>query len=244
MADAVKRDNLDWGHVSGNIRLMRQLQRMTQAELAENSGLAVATLYNAEKGHRLSMRTLKKIASGLNCPVTTVCHGHWSVKEKDRAFVLHRASDTVSSPLGDKRPHVRPEDRIALRDPAEQRRVGSLGFVVGFMHMVSFLMPNGPGVISLDLYQHLEGNINETVYKDALLICVEGEAKVGVRDESVVLSAGDVIGICPKDITFMEPGPGMTAETLPVRLMWIGANRLGKIPQTARRRGRPASRKS
>lgn len=235
MANSVKRDDIDWTLIAENVLMMRQMQKMTQVQLAERAGLAVATLNNAERGHRLSLRTLKKIASGLNMDLSGLCYDRRPVPEGDRAFVLHRASDKIWSTLGDKRPHVPPEDR-SIRDPVEQRRIASVGFVAGFMHTTSFVMPDGPGVVFIDLYRIHEGNINETVYKDALLYCVEGHAIVGVQNESVVLSEGDVIGICPKDIKFMAPGPQMTPQTLPVRLMWIGGNRLGKVPLPPKRR--------
>jgi len=236
----VNRDDIDWSLVGENVLLLRQMQKLTQVQLAERAGLSVATLNNAERGQRLSLRTLKKIASGLNADLSGLCYDRRPIPEVDRAFVLHRASDKIWSTMGDKRPEVRSEEKDSVRDPAEQKRIASVGFVAGFMHTTSFVMPDGPGVVFIDLYQLLAGNINGAVYKDALLFCVEGEARVGVRNESVVLSEGDVIGFCPKDMTFMEP----TSQTLPVRLIWIGANRLGKVSQPGRRRGRPTSRKA
>jgi len=224
------RADLDWSLVGENIRWWRHATSVTQSELTSRAGLTAMTIYNAEKGRPVSTRTLKKIASALEIPVSELCLDQRVAQNRDQGYFLHRAETTVWWPLGVKRQPGRPEPIYSEIDAPERRRVALLGFVAGFVHTTQFVMPEGPGMNSIELFGRFEGQINQTLYKDALLLCLEGEVTATIKGAGVLLKTGDTIGFSTKHLTSLEPSSHLTPNALPVRLLWIGGNRLGKVP--------------
>jgi transcriptional regulator with XRE-family HTH domain len=236
VANQIKRRDLDWSLVAQNIRLLRQMQDLTRKQVAERAGLTDVTVYNAERGLPVSLRTLRKLASGLTVQLTAICHDRRQVLSKDQAWVIHRAEHPVWSAMGDTRRTARSEGDNVLYEESERRRLADLGFVAGFLRTTSFMMPDGPGIIFVDLYAPNDDALNPRVYQDALLVCLEGEAEVGIRGDLVILKAGDVLGFRPKEMNHLAPGPNVLPSSLPVRLLWIGANRVGRLPEPPRKR--------
>ncbi len=230
------RADLDWSLVGENIRWWRHATSVTQSELTARSGLTAMTIYNAEKGRPVSTRTLKKIAVALEIPVSELCLDQRLAQNRDQGYFLHRAETTVWWPLGVKRQTGRAEPIYSEIDAAERRRVAILGFVAGFVHSTQFVMPEGPGINYIELYGKLEEAINQTLYKDAILLCQEGEVIATIKGSPVLLANGDAIGFSTKHLTSLEPSPRMTPADLPVRLLWVGANRLGNVPGASPRK--------
>jgi len=56
-------------HVGKNLRLLRQRQALTQAQLAEKAGVTAATVARCERNERQpNMSTLAKLAKALGVP--------------------------------------------------------------------------------------------------------------------------------------------------------------------------------
>jgi transcriptional regulator with XRE-family HTH domain len=237
VSSLVNRDELDWSLIAENIRLLRQMQNMTQADLARLSGVTEVTIYHAEKGQPVSTRTLKKIAAGMDSRLSAICTDKRLVPDDDQPYVLHREENRVWSVLGDRRRKDRTEGTRTEMDASERRRIATLGFVAGFMHTTQFVMPEGPGLVFIELYSPFEGLFNHTVYNDVVLLCLEGEARVTIKGETLQLAQGDAIGFNAKHLTALEPGPGLNVDDLPVRLLWVGANRLGKVLTSTSKKG-------
>jgi len=232
----VSRSDLDWSLVGENIRWWRHATSVTQADLAARTGLTEMTIYNAEKGRPVSMRTLKKIAAGLEVQFSELCLDQRLAQNRDQGYYYHRAESTVWWPLDIKRQAGRAEPIYSEIDAAERRRVAILGFVAGFVYTTQFVMPEGPGIVTFELYGKSEQAFNQMLYEDAILLCLEGQAIVTIKESPVLLAKGDAVGFKTKHLTSLEPSPDIPASDLPVRLFWVGANRLGKVAGASSRK--------
>lgn len=231
MAPELKRSELDWSLVSENIRTWRQAENMTQTQLATQAGLAEMTILTAEKGVPVSMRTLRKIALALDLDLLELCVDRRSMPVKVRPYAMHRSANRAWIAMGAGQPVGRSQRIRSDAGEAERRRLASLGFATAFMHSTEFVMPAGPGMVFMELFARFDGALNAPLYEDAILYCVEGDASVGISGDVVSMSAGDAMGYVTERLEYIEPAP---EQELPIRLIWIGANRVGKIPKGGR----------
>lgn len=216
----------NWKLVGTNIRRARILQGCTQGELALRAGVTPSTVFNAERGRPLIRRSLERICQGLDCSVEHILSRERTHLTPDVDLLVHRSEKAVWTTLSDHRPKVPEDDHARIQNPQERARLGRLRLVPGFVCAATFIMPDGPGPIMLEIYGRFEGSLNPTIYRDCILMCAGGEARVAIADRSVVLGAGDVVGYRSADLQWIEA----LGDDLPARLTWVGAVRLGKLP--------------
>lgn len=217
-------DNLDWARIGQNVRRMRIGQGTSQDELARRANVSTATIYNVERCAPVSRRTLQSIAEALGEPIDSLRTRHQSVLADDQECVVFRQANAAWIVCGERRTWIPEDDVFRIQNEEERQRLGNLGFVPAFVHTTSFLMPEGPGLVNFELYGHFADPFNATIYRDCLINCVSDSVRLLIRDRTVVLAAGDVVGYRTKDLQWMEPVEG---SQLPVRFTWIGGMRIG-----------------
>ena len=232
---------IEWPVVSQNVRRMRIVQGLSQEELARRSGLAVSTVYHLERGAQVSRRTLLKVCAGLQETFDSLRTRNQSVLTDRRDLVLFRREEAIWVAFGERRPKVTEDDVLRIQEPEERLRLGRLGFVSAFGYLTNFIMPEGPGQVSFELYDRFTEAFNAPIYRDCLINGLEGRARLMFGETIVEIGPRDVVGFRSKDLVWMEPVEG---EELPVRLMWTGAVRLGspvrevgKAERVKRRKG-------
>lgn len=220
--------SLDWALIGINVRRARILRGFTQADLAERARVGISTVYHAEQGRPLSRRSFEAICEGLgSLPDHIRARGRRHLTD-DLTLLVHRQAEGVWTSQRDLRIKT-PDDNLArIQNPEERIRLGRLGLVPQFLCAATFIMPEGPGPLFLELYGRNEGAINQTIYRDCLLMCQEGGLRARVGDEETTLGPGDLLGYRSRDLRWMEP----VGDRLPARLLWIGAVRLGKLPSS------------
>lgn len=221
-----KRLHLDWSVVGENIRRARFLQNLTQGELAALSELAVATIHHAEEGRPLVPRTLEKICASLNCGIDHIISRQRTHLTDAVDLLVHRAEEGVWNALGDRRAKIPDDNLERIQSPEERTRLGSLGLVTMFTYALTFILPEGPGTLHLELYGANEGTINEKIYRECVLLCEGGEAELTVVGRSVRLREGDAAAFRTAELVRLSASPER-----PARLTWIGSGRLGKLPR-------------
>lgn len=224
MVKVARYPEYDWQRIGQNARRMRIGQGISQEELAQRAGVSVVTVYNVERCVPVSRRTLLKLCAGLNEPLDSLRTRNQSVLSEDRDCMLFRSDAAAWIVFGETRGWV-PEDDVARIQNADERlRLGRLGFVPLFAHTTNFIMPEGPGMVKLELYGRYADTFNATVYRECVVECIAGRARFQVGTSVAELGPGDVIGYRSRELAFMEPVEG---EELPVRLTWMGAVRVG-----------------
>jgi transcriptional regulator with XRE-family HTH domain len=212
-----------------NMRGLRRLQRITQTELAKRAGVALTTVYSAEKGLRLRIGTLRKIAEGLSSSFDSLAFRKLKIKTSDQLYVLHQAHETIWFGQDDRRRQT-PEDNLErIQDPAERSRLGHVGLVAGFATLPSFVMMKGPGLTLMELFGGWNGPLNAGVYRDSVLYCLRGPVIVTIREEKVRIAQGESIGYSSIDLTRLEPELPLSPKDPPALLLWVGADRIGKV---------------
>lgn len=217
-------DKVDWSRIGQNVRRMRIGQGISQEELAERAKVSTATIYNVERCASVSHRTLLKICDALNEPLDSLRTRQQSVLAEDQDCVLFRGDSAAWIVFGESRTWVPEDDVMRIQSPEERMRLGRLGFVPLFAHTTNFIMPEGPGLVNLELYSRYPDTFNSTIYRDCLLGCVEGRLRLCIGKTVAELGPTDVVGYRSKDLVWMEPAEG---SDLPVRLTWTGAIRVG-----------------
>ena len=224
MAKVARYPEYDWARIGQNARRMRIGQGISQEELAERAGVSLATVYNVERCVPVSRRTLLKVCAGLNEPLDSLRTRNQSVLTEERDYMVFRGENPAWIVFGETRTWVPADDVARIQNPEERMRLGRLGFVPLFAHTTNFIMPEGPGMVKIELYGRYGDTFNATVYRDCLVECVEGRLRSRIGESTVEIGPGDVIGYRTKDLAWMEPVEG---EDLPVRLTWTGAIRVG-----------------
>lgn len=222
--DMTNKDSFDWTIIGQNVRRMRIVQGLSQVGLARRSGLAVSTVYHLERGAQVSRQTLLKVCEGLQETFDSLRTRNQSVLTEERDLVLFRREEAIWVAFGEKRPRVPEDDVQRIQHPEERLRLGRLGFVSAFGYLTNFIMPEGPGQVSFELYDRFTEAFNAPIYRDCLINGLEGRARLMLGETIVEIGPYDVVGFRSKDLAWMEPVEG---EELPVRLMWTGAVRLG-----------------
>ena len=217
----------NWDLVGGNIRQTRALRGLTQRQLAERAGVTLSTVYHAESGRPLMRRTLERICGGLDCPLNVLFEPQKRLLADGVEILVHRSEEALWVAAGERRSKVPEDDVSRIQSPEERLRLGRLGLVPLFLCYLRFIMPEGPGPVHLELYGRFEEALNQTLYRDSVLMCVEGVAHVHVAGRTVALKSGDALGYQSGDLRWMEP----KGTALPTRLTWVGAVRHGRLPR-------------
>ena len=226
-----------------NVRRLRMMQGKGQEDLARLSGVSPKTIYRLESGVPTSRRSLLKVCAALEVSLAMLHETPAPPVAGDGDYDVHRGSAAVWYAMGpDRRTQIPRDDFERIQDPEERRRQGWLGIMSNFASTLGFVMPEGPGRVMIELYARWEGTINDTVYRECLLVVERGTVRVGVLDDVVELSDGDVLGYRSKDLRWLEPTLPVGSVELPAILTWTGAVRLGSVVQEKAKRRRAERR--
>ncbi len=212
---------LDWQLIAANVKSTRLIEGLSQTELARRSGVNLASVYRVEKGNSAHLRTLKKIALGLNIVFEDLLLDK-GLHDKERSFGIHRAKVAKWFPSVDSRPRLPTSFLQDYQDESERHRLGGLGFVPFFMCPPLIIPPNGPGVVLLELYSNVEGAFNAEFYEDGALYLLQGKGVGTILEEHFELEEGDWIAFKTKDLTTFGVAPGHELAVV----LWIGATRV------------------
>ena len=89
-------------------------------------------------------------------------------------------------------------------------------------------MPHGPALTFFEVFGRFQHT--NPLYKNSLIACLEGEVKVTILDDEVILKPREVIGYDYPHNPFIEPATPLAPNSRPATIIWIGGNRLGKVP--------------
>ena len=215
-------------------------QGYSQDDLARRSGLAPKTIYRLERGLAVSRGSLLKVCEALEVLPEQLCAlpmpSPRPVYGVHQLYGVHRQGESVWFMIGgDLRVRV-PEDNFERTQHREERlRLGRQGLVAAFGYSLSFMMPEGPGIVMLELFGRLDGPFNATMYRECVLSCARGGVRVGVGDDVVELVEGEALGYRSKDLRWMEPLAPTDSDGLPSTLTWTGAVRVGNLPGESRK---------
>lgn len=233
MANAIMKD-LDAKLVGENVRITRMMLHVSQEELALLSGLGLRTVRRIENGIPTSRSTLNKVCKGLDVTLHQLTVSPTNVVGSQMEYGVHRRAENVwYYPNTVARPKIPSDEAERIQNPDERIRLGKLGLVPMFACSSSFIMPEGPGVLQMELFGRLEEVFNAEVYRMAVVYCLRGHLEVSLRQGDIALGEGDILGYETNDMRWMQPAAG---QELPVAILWIGAIRVGSIPQTAGQR--------
>ena len=236
----VDKDSFDWTAIGHNVRRMRIVQGVSQRELARRSGLAISTVYHLERGAPVSRRTLLKLCEGMGETFDSLRTRNQSVLTDDHDFVVFHREAAIWTAYGEGRDRVPDDDIERIQSPEERLRLGRLGFVTLFGHLTNFIMPEGPGLVTFELYGRYPFAFNKEIYRDCLLSCLQGRVRLRIGGSTLELGDGGVVGYRSRDLEWIEPVEG---GELPVRLTWTGAVRIGSPVGEVRKGERVKRRK-
>ena len=217
-------EEYDWPRIGVNVRRTRIVQGLSQKDLAERAGITAVTLYNLERGMPVRHRTLAKVRAVLGEPLESLRTRDQALLGEEDEHVLFRKETATWLPYGDGRTRVSEDDARRIQHPEERLRLGRLGFVPLFAYLTSFIMPEGPGLVTFELYGRYAGAFNSTIYRDCLIGVSEGRMRVRIGESTLEMEPGDVAGLHSRDLAWMEPAE---ESELPVCFTWTGAVRLG-----------------
>ena len=203
-------------------------QGYSQDDLARRSGLAPKTIYRLERGLAVNRGSFLRICEALEVLPEQLCA---APMPPPPVYGVHRQGESVWFMIGgDLRVRV-PEDNFERTQHRQERlRLGRQGLIAAFGYSLSFMMPEGPGIVMLELFGRLDGPFNATMYRECVLSCARGGVRVGVGDNIVELVEGEALGYRSKDLRWMEPLAPTDSDGLPTTLTWTGAVRVGNLP--------------
>lgn len=222
---------------------MRIVKGLTQREVAALSGVALSTIFYIEHGKPVRLSSLVKVCKSLGTTLDDVRRWNYSIRSGDNRTAVHRAASTVWHNPVDWRKRVPADHFERIVDPAERLRLGRLGLVPMFTGYLDLLMPQGPGTTIIELFDRFPASINPNLYREAILHCQSGGARLQIADRVYEIEPGDVVGYASEDLQWIEPTGELPAQE-PTHLIWNGAVRVGKTPnpnraRTAVRKPRP-----
>jgi transcriptional regulator with XRE-family HTH domain len=224
---------LDRQMIGENIRFMRHVKGLTQTELAVLSGVTKVTIYYAETGKPVRRQTLKKIADafdiGFDEMLSTEVMRHMISKKNPQVF--HAAEDAAWYRLIDLRKNIPPDNQEKIQDSLERSRLGHLGLVPYFWSHLSFIMPEGPGMIMIEFYG-AHAFPKNLMYADWIAYCVQGELRVEMCGKTYEMKKGDALGYMTEALS-VEPLHPLGPNDPPAIMMWVGANRMGRFPNVS-----------
>jgi len=225
----------DWRRIGRNVRQARIIRGRSQEDFAAHSRVSVTTLYQVERGQAISQRSLLKICAALGESPGSIRTRDRIILNSDLDCLVFRAAECLWTVELEVRAKVPEDDLRRIQDPRERLRLGRLGLVIAFFSTPNFIMPEGPGVVFIELYRRFADDFNSIIYRDCLLTCTQGRARVMVGETVVEMEEGDVMGARSKDYRWMEPIDPVGADGHPVILTWMGGVRVGSSPGDKRR---------
>lgn len=206
--------------VGANVRGSRLAQGLSQTELARRAGLDLATVYRVEKGVPTRKSTIRKIAEGLSIFYEDLLlNKDWSARQSE--LLVHRASSARWFPGKDARRRA-PSALDAHVEPAERRRLSTLGFVPWFTSPPMVVPKDGPGLVVLEISGVMdEEGLNSSFYADGAVLVLSGEVRVTVREQFVDLAIGDWVSFKTRDLTSIE----CLSKPDPAHVLWVGGTR-------------------
>jgi len=221
-------ESLDWGVIGENVRQSRCIQGKSQANLAQSAGLGISTIYQVERGMPIGARSFRKIADALDTSPDRLKIPPQTLLAPTLRALVHRPGDNFWTMTHDQRSR-NPEDNLSLiQDAKERLRLGRLGLVSAFCAATSFIMPEGPGLVNLEVFGKVP-LFNATIYRFAMLSCTKGRLRLVFSDETVEIGEGEIAGYRTEDLQWMEPASPVDPVDLPVLVTWIGSVRVGKL---------------
>jgi transcriptional regulator with XRE-family HTH domain len=214
--------------MAANVKGARLSEGLSQTELARRSGVDLASVYRVEKGKSVHLRTVKKIAIGLNILFEDLLLQK-SRQDRVGSFNIHRAKLAKWFPNVDLRPRLPLDHLDDYQVESERHRLGELGFVPFFMCPPLIIPPNGPGVVLLELYGNAAGPFNSEFYEDGAIYVLKGKAAGAIGEENFELDEGDLVAFKTKDLGSFGVAPGHDMAVI----LWIGATRVKKSRQKA-----------
>jgi transcriptional regulator with XRE-family HTH domain len=216
-----------WAVIGANIKHAREAQGLTQTELADRSEINISSIFRVEKGKAVRMATVAKIAKGLDIVVDTILSGEFRQPEFPN-LVVHRVANAYWFAEDDRRAKIPPDHLESYLDANERRRLGGLGFVSWFGSPPTSIMKNGPGIVTLEIHGLRFDAFNAHFYEDAVIFVLRGRVSVQASTGKVELGEGDWVGFKSANLVSIGPAEGTAIQTLPPRVLWIGANRLDR----------------
>lgn len=219
-----------------NIRCWRMIRGFTQAELASRAGVSITTLYKAESGRTVRTGFLRKIVrQGLEGSFEECCTSPRmkNAKPAEALYVKHDRSETRWFIYGDRRRSVPEENLELIQDVSERIRLGRLGLANLFGCGLSYLMPDGPGMLLYEVHGPTDP-VNQN-YRDAIYNVLRGSVILGIGGETVRLDEGESIGLDGTRSITMDCAEPLRAGDMPPLVQFIGANRTGKLPKPGKR---------
>lgn len=218
--------------IGRGLRATRLMREVSQEELAKVTGISVKTISRIETGKGATWNTLDKICRAfcITPAQFLAMPGHAIGINSD--YGVHRREDALwVYPLTPRKTKVPEDEFLRVQDAQERRRLGILGIIPMFVNRMEFLMPAGPGMTEAELYSRLSGAFNSRFYRGGIVTCMHGTLRMGIAGEVVEIEEGDMLGHDPRFMEWMEPSPNMTEDQLPVRLLWLGGARIGRMPK-------------
>lgn len=210
------------------IRLTRMKQGLSQRDLAELSETGIKTIYRIESGRSATERSLNKVCQALGITLEGLRALPQDAVDEAHPYRIHRKSQDLWFYLESRNRARPPQDEFdRIQDPAERRRLGTLGFVPMFVTLPSFFMPEGPEVVRSELYARIDASQNANPFLESFLRCTRGRLRCVIRGEELEMEEGEVVGCHTADIGWMEPA---TTE-LPVLLMVVSGDPVGVLPE-------------
>lgn len=221
---------IDFASHGRHIRDLRIVRGLTQREVAELSGVALSTIFYIERGKPVRLSSIVKVCKGLDTSLNDVQRWNYSIRSGENRSVVHRAAATVWHIPMDLRKRVPVDSFDRIADPAERMRLGRLGLVPLFAGYLDLLMPQGPGTTLIELYDRFPEAINYNLYREAVLQCTHGGARLQIGERVYELEPGDFVGYASEDLQWIEPIGDLPAQE-PTLLVWNGAVRVGRTPK-------------
>ena len=208
---------------------------LTQHDVAQRSGVSITTVFGIESGRSTRLSSLNKVCGGMGTDLDEFLKINPTRNMKGPDYVVHRASSIRWHAPIDHRKKVPEDNDDLVQDPEERRRLGKLGLTPLFGYRPRLIMPQGPGTTFIELYGRYNHPLNENVYREALILCQQGNVRIGINDTLVELEPGDVVGFSNHEMRWMEPIFN-DPDDLPTELLWVGAVRSGRIIELNRKR--------
>lgn len=176
--------------VGPRLRQLRTNRGLTIRELAERAGVSKNTVLKIEQGEPIAENLLTRICNKLQTILPNLLT---APEEVENAIICVHRNDPAKWHIAFRRMRapkgIKDFDQVA--DPGERRRLGSVGFVSGFVHTHDAALPNGRlQAATLDLF----GDQEEPGFRhsgEEFIYCMSGVLKLTVADETYMLYPGD-----------------------------------------------------
>lgn len=205
--------------VGPRIRELRESRSLTIRELAGRCQISPTTLIRLEQGNPIAERPLQKLCDGLQTilPNLLVSTEGW-----DRPFRVDRASDSPwrIAFRREKAPsHLKDFDSVS--EETERNRLGSVGFVTGFLRSLDCKLRRGKFEAAV---VELHGNQEKPGYRhsgEEFIYCLQGRLRLTIAKETIILEPGDAVTFLPRFRHRYESDIPSKAGIAPTRILMV-----------------------